>query len=77
MEILTNDSIHIHQEFVRREASLRLALKQSGLIDPSIVARILPAVGETLIRIGTRLKEHSFRKLTPEEASTPTFLIML
>lgn len=77
MEILNNDSIHIHQEFILREASLHLALKQSGMVNPPLVARVLPALGDALIRLGTRLKEHSYRKLTPEETSTPTFMIML
>ena len=77
MVILENDAIHIHQEFIRREASLRLALKQSGMANPPIFQRVLPSLGEAMIRVGTRLKEHSYHKLTSEEASAPTFLIML
>jgi hypothetical protein len=77
MDNLENREIQIHQEFIRREASIRLALKQSGLINPPLFSRALPNLGETLIRIGTRLKERSYHQLTSEEATAPTFLIML
>jgi hypothetical protein len=77
MDNLYNDEILIHQEFIRREASIRLALKQSGLNDPPLLNRALPTLGETLIRIGHRLMEHSYHPLTSEEATAPTFLIML
>lgn len=77
MENLHDDTIFIHQEFIRRETSLRLALKQSGMAGPRLVERALPILGEALCRFGTRLKEHSYHKLTSEEASAPTFLIML
>ena len=77
MEILGDDMIHVHQEFIRRESSIHLALKQSGMINPPIIDRFLPAIGDFLCRVGTRLKEHSYHKLTSEEASAPTFFIML
>ncbi len=77
MDLLKNDTMHIHDEFMIREASLRLALKQSGLVEPPLIERALSTLGETLIRLGTSLKEHSYHKLTSEEASAPTFLIML
>jgi hypothetical protein len=77
MDILNNDSILIHQELIHRETSLHLALKQSGLANPHFAARMLPVLGDALCRIGTKLKEHSYRKLTSEEASAPTYMIML
>ena len=77
MEPLGNEMILIHQEFIRQEASLHLALKQSGLVGQPLVRRFLPALGEAMCRVGTRLKEKSYRKLSPEEASAPTFMIML
>jgi hypothetical protein len=77
MDNLENDAIQIHQELIRRESSLRQTLRQSGMVDPALIDRALPALGEALIRVGTRLKEHSFHKLTSEEATAPTFLIML
>ena len=77
MDNQENDTIRIHQESIRRETSLRHALKQSGIANSALIDRALPALGETLIRVGTRLKEHSDHKLTAEEASLPTFLIML
>lgn len=77
MDLLKSDTIYIHQEFLRRETSLHLALKQSGMVKPPLFDRVLPALGERLIQIGNRMKEHSYRKLTSDEASAPTFLIML
>ncbi len=77
MDFSNNDVIQIHQEFIRQETSLHLALKQSGISNPPISKRALAALGEALIRAGTRLKEHSYHKLTSEEASAPTFMIML
>ncbi len=77
MELKENDMIHIHQEFIRREASLHLALKQSGLVEPPLVRRFLPALGDAMCRVGTRLKDQSYHKLSSEEASAPTYMIML
>lgn len=77
MDNLESDAIQIHQESIRRETNLWQALKQSGMVNPALIDRALPALGETLIRLGTRLKEHSYHKLTSEEATAPTFLIML
>jgi hypothetical protein len=77
MDDLYDYQVSIHQEFIRREASIRLALKQSGLIKPPLLNRVLPVFGDALIRVGNRLKEHSYRQPTSEEASAPTFLIML
>ncbi len=77
MELRENEMINIHQEFIHREASLHLALKQSGLIEPPLVKRFLPALGDAMCRIGTRLKEGSGHKLSAEEASAPTYMIML
>jgi hypothetical protein len=74
---LENDLIKIHQESIRREAYLRKALVQSGLVTPPIMDRASSALGETLIRIGTRLKERAYNRLIVEEASVPSYLIML
>ena len=77
MELLNNETIKIHDENLMREAGLHLALKQSGLANPPLLDRALTFLGETLIRIGNQLKEHAYQKLTADEASAPTFLIML
>ena len=77
MELLNNDTIKLHDESMLREASLHLALKQSGLANPALLDRALAALGETLIRVGNQLKEHAYQKMTADEASAPTFLIML
>jgi len=77
MDNIVNDAIQIHQESIRRESGLQQALKQSGMVDPALIERAIPALGDALIRVGTRLKDHSFHKLTAEEATVPTFLIML
>jgi hypothetical protein len=77
MEHFETDMIHIHQEFIQREASLHLALEQSGLLEPPLFRRFLPALGDAMCRIGTHLKEGSGRKLSADEASAPTYMIML
>jgi hypothetical protein len=77
MENLNIDAIYIHQEFIRHEASLRLALKQSAIYKPPIHLQVLIAIGDLLCRVGSRLKEHSYRRLTSVEASAPTYIIML
>ncbi len=77
MDNRNNDIVSIHQEFIRREASLQLALRQSALSDPTLRERVFTAVGDLLCRAGTTLKHQSRRRLTAEEASAPTFLIML
>jgi hypothetical protein len=43
----------------------------------SLMDRILPAIGESLIRVGNKLKQRSHARLTAEHAQTPTFMIML
>ena len=77
MDNLYDYQVTIHQEFIGREASIRLALKQSGLFKPSLLSRALPVLGDALIRAGNRLKEHSYHPPTSEEATAPNFLIML
>ncbi len=77
MENLENEFIHIHQETIRREALNTRVLKQSGIIAPHSVDRALTSLGDLLIRVGTRLKYRTYTRLITEEASTPSFLIML
>jgi hypothetical protein len=77
METLENEIIQIHQEGIRREAMLWQALKQSGMINPPIFRRIVPVLGEALIRVGTRLKQRSYTRLSADETTVPSFLIML
>jgi hypothetical protein len=77
MDDLNDYEISVHQEFIRREASIHLALKQAGLVNPPLLNRALPILGEALIRLGNHLKEHSYRQPTSEEATAPNFLIML
>jgi hypothetical protein len=77
MDILNDDTIRLHQEFIRREANINLALKQSGMVNPTLAERILPALGDFLCRVGTRLKQHSYHRLASEESSAPTYLIIL
>jgi hypothetical protein len=74
---MESELITIHQESIRREAYLRKALSQSGLVNPPIMDRASSAVGEILIRIGTRLKERAYTRLVVEGASVPSYLIML
>jgi hypothetical protein len=77
MENLENELIQIHQEGIRSEALLRQALKQSGMINPPVFRRAIPVLGEALIRVGTRLKQPSYTRLSADESTVPSFLIML
>jgi hypothetical protein len=77
MDNLENEFIHIHQEVIRREVETSQALRQSGMVNPHLSDRGLTLLGDALIRIGTRLKDRTYTRLNAEEASAPTFLIML
>lgn len=77
MDNLENEFIHIHQEVIRREVNTSQTLRRSGMGDPNIRDRGLTLLGDALIRIGTRLKDRTYTRLNAEEASAPTFLIML
>jgi hypothetical protein len=72
-----SDFVQIHQEKIRHEAKIRQALRQSGMVRPHVIDRGFSLLGDTLIRMGTRLKEHAHTRIIAEEASVPTFLIML
>jgi len=69
--------VQMHQEGIRSEAIIRQALKQSGITNPNLMDRSLTWLGDVLIRAGTILKGHAYTRLTAEEASAPSFLIML
>ena len=77
MDMLDNEFLQVHQEEIRREARLRLALRQAGLIQKRTIDRGFTMLGDLLIRMGTRLKEHAYSGIPTEEASAPSYLIML
>ena len=77
MENLGNELILIHQESIRSASMLRHAFKQSGMINPPLFRRAIPMLGEALIRVGTMLKQRSYTRLSTDESTVPTFLIML
>jgi len=43
----------------------------------SLIDRSLTTLGDVLIRVGSKLKQHSRSQLTTEQTQAPTFLIML
>lgn len=77
MENLESELNQIHQEVIRREVTVKQALRQSGMATPHLIDRGLTLLGDSLIRIGTRIKDRTNPRLTTEEASVPTYLIML
>ena len=77
MENLGNELILIHQESIRNASMLRLAFKQSGMINPPLFRRAISMLGEALIRVGTRLKQRSYTRLSTDESTVPSFLVML
>ncbi len=72
-----NELLNIHEEFIRREAYINQALHQSGLGVPTLGERALSSLGDKLIRFGTNLKKRSQHRLTADEATAPSYLIML
>ena len=72
-----NEPIKSHQEEIRREASISKLLRQTEADKPTWIDRAFSLLGDTLIRMGIRLKERASTRLTADEASGPTFLIML
>ena len=77
MDYLERELNSIHFENLCREAESRQFIKRAGLAGPSLVERAIPSFGDMLIRAGMMIKAHSTRRLTSEEASAPSFLIML
>ncbi len=43
----------------------------------SLVDRVLPAVGDVMIRVGSKLKDRSHTPPAGEQVHSPNFLIML
>ncbi len=80
MEFLTFSMIYTmlqtHQELLRRYPA-SMASQADVVKKTHYLERAMTALGELLIRVGTRLKEHSYRRLPSEEASAPNYLIML
>ena len=77
MENLDNELIQIHQESIRSASTLKHDIKQSGMINPPMFCRAISMLGEALIRIGTRLKQRSYTRLSADETTVPTFLVKL
>jgi hypothetical protein len=77
MKNLENEFINIHQETIQREAHLRQLIKQSETPELPLSDRLAASLGDWLIRVGTRLRDRTYNRLTTEEASAPSFLIML
>ena len=81
MEFLTFSMVYTmlqtHHELLRRSRANDIAGQPVCMSKSHYFAQAMTALGETLIRVGTRLKEHSYRRQASEEASAPTFMIML
>jgi len=77
MENLEHEFVYIHQELIKREALTSQALRQLHAELPPFIDRASTSMGDLLIRIGTRLKDRTHTKMTTEDASSPSYLIML
>lgn len=69
--------IMIHQEVLHREVRTHNLLRQSGIVKTPFFDSGLTLLGDSLIHLGTRLKQHTRTRVRIEGASAPTFLIML
>jgi hypothetical protein len=47
------------------------------MINAPIFRHAISALGEALIRVGTRLKEQPYTRLSADESTVPSFLIAL
>jgi hypothetical protein len=77
MDNLQSEFVQMHQERIQQEANIRQILRQSGMLKPHLIDRGFTLLGDTLIHMGIRLKEHAYTRVTAEEATAPSFLIML
>ncbi len=81
MEFLTFSKVYAllqnHPDLLQQYGASNMANQHVKVKTSHNIERLMAAVGELLIRAGTWLKEHSCRRLASEEASAPTFLIML
>jgi hypothetical protein len=77
MENLEKETISIHQEAIQGAALNRQKLEESGAAPAAFIDRMYLSIGDLLIGMGKRLKKHASTRLTTEESSNPSFLIML
>ncbi len=81
MEFLTYSMfctmLETHREILRRYGPTTIASNSIVVKKSHNFERIVTALGEMLIGVGTRLKAYSYRKAASQEASAPTFIIML
>ncbi len=81
MEFLTNSILYsmlqTHRELLRSYGGTDITNKPVKVKKSFHYERILTAMGDVLIQAGTRLKAYSYRKVASQEASAPTFMIML
>ncbi len=77
MDILTDSMLQINYESMRSRGDSLPQLRSLNAVKPPFTHRTLSAFGDLLCRAGTHLKEYSYKRLNSEEASAPTFLIML
>jgi hypothetical protein len=73
MDNLENEFTQTHSQEIRHGITDR----QIRISGPRFIDRGLTLLGDTLIRMGTRLKEHTYGRLTAEDDSVHNFLIML
>ncbi len=69
--------LETHHELLRRYGGSDLASDYIVVKKSHRFEHTATAFGEMLIRLGTWLKEYSCRKAASQEASAPTFIIML
>ncbi len=77
MDNLNNTMLTIHLALMRREGNFVSARNPLAALKPSLLDRVNTYLGEAMIRLGYRQKEHSYHNSASEQISDPTFMIML
>ncbi|MGE5122878.1 MAG: hypothetical protein ACM3H7_00050 [Acidobacteriaceae bacterium] len=71
------EMIKMKQRNVQRGYDWTQAFVKPEPVRLSLIDRVLPVIGDSLIRVGNKMKQRSHSRLTADHAQTPNFLIML
>jgi hypothetical protein len=72
VELMKIENRNTCDEFEQVQANMRPVH-----FKPSLMDRVLPTLGEAMIRVGFKLKNRPNMKLNAEQVHSPNFIIML
>ncbi len=77
MDFYSNNMLLIDYEMIRHQHGSHQVHDPFPVIKPALSDRALTALGDLLCRVGTNLKKYSNKRLSAEEASSPSYIITL